>query len=64
MKKKKWEKEFDRIKEKEDFKEYYNDAEDKWLQYSGWDKKIKGIFGGYKKAVLSFYESRVETKTR
>ena len=54
MKKKKWEKEFDRIKEKEDFKEYYNDAEDKWLQYSDWDKKIKGIFGGYKKSCIIF----------
>ncbi len=62
IKKKIWEKEFDRIKGKEEFIEYYCDVEDKWLQYSDWDEKIKGIFGSYKNAVVSFYKSQVEDK--
>jgi hypothetical protein len=57
-----WKKEFNQIKDKEEFIEYYCDFEDKWLQYSDWDKKIKGIFGSYKNAVLSFYESQGEAK--
>ena len=58
--KKNWQKEFNRIKETEEFKEYYIDIEDRWLQYSDWDKKIKGIFGNYKNAVLSFNKSQTE----
>jgi len=59
---KNWKKEFNRIKDREKFKEYYCDVEDKWLQYSNWDKKIKGVFGSYKNAVLSFHKSQVKTK--
>ncbi len=55
-----WEKEFNRIKDKEEFIDYYCDIEDKWLQYSDWDEKIKALFGNYKNAVLSFYKSQVE----
>ena len=62
IKKKIWEKEFERIKDREDFLEFYCEIEDKWLQYSDWDKKIKGIFGGYKNAILSFYSSQIEEK--
>ena len=55
---KKWQDEFNKIKDSEEFKEYYCEVEDKWLQYSDWDKKIKGIFGSYKNAVLSFNKYR------
>ena len=57
-----WEKKFNLIKDNAEFIEYYCEVEDKWLQYSGWENKIKGIFGSYKKAITSFQKFRSKSR--
>jgi hypothetical protein len=52
--KNKWLKEFEKIKDSEEFIDFYIEQEDQWLQYADWDEKILGVFGSYKKAVKEF----------
>jgi len=56
MFKNKWKKEFEKIKDTEEFQEFYIEQEDQWLQHADWDEKIPGILGSYKNAVKEFRE--------
>ncbi len=54
--------EFEKIKDRSGFVDFYCDREDKWLQYSDMDKKVKAVFGSYKKAVVEFQKDSVNNQ--
>ncbi len=57
-----WKQEFERLKNKTVFADFYREREDQWLQYSDWDKKIPAIFGSCKEAILQFKATRVASR--
>jgi hypothetical protein len=55
--------EFGRICDRDDFVEFYCEAEELWLQYADWNEKIPAVFGSFKNAVIGFRVRSSESAT-
>ena len=47
------------ILQREECADFYSYREDKWLQNSGWQLKLRAVFGSVEKAILAFEEDSI-----